>query len=83
MTTPHEYQLLLFAKHSPLKKPRIMVCQDCLEIYNFDQKGHEEHYFCKCGGQLCGCDSCVYDVQYCYRKYYQIMKGGDKNEIST
>ena len=51
---------------------------DRLAIYNFDQKGHQEEYYCLCGGQLCGCESCVYEVQRYYWKYYEYMKGGEK-----
>jgi len=37
---------------------REMLCQDCLRVLPFDQAGHDEDYFCRCGGQWCGCKGC-------------------------
>lgn len=41
-----------------IKMIKFMMCQDCLKVMDFDAKGHNEEYFCSCGGQLCGCSSC-------------------------
>ena len=38
--------------------PLFMLCQNCLRVSDYDPAGHNEEYFCKCGGQWCGCDSC-------------------------
>ena len=40
----------------------LMICQDCLAVFPYDQAGHSEEYFCKCGGQLCGCGGCNADT---------------------
>lgn len=43
------------AKPEPVK---LMQCGDCLAVKPFDEDGHNEVYFCECGGQWCGCDAC-------------------------
>lgn len=37
---------------------KFMLCQKCLAVADYDDAGHGEEYFCECGGQWCGCDSC-------------------------
>lgn len=42
---------------------RVMICQDCLRIAPFDLAGHQEDYYCTCGGQWCGCPGCNVDAK--------------------
>lgn len=37
----------------------VMICQDCHQIYGYDQKKHETMGSCECGGDLCGCEWCT------------------------
>lgn len=39
----------------------LMVCQDCLDVRNFDPDGHNGAYHCQCGGDYCGCTDCSAD----------------------
>lgn len=37
----------------------IVLCQDCLRLMPFSMRRHNGEEFCECGGELCGCQSCV------------------------
>ena len=46
----------------------VTLCQDCLRLYVHQTEAeraaaHAEEFMCECGGQLCGCDSCVWVIE--------------------
>lgn len=36
-----------------------VLCQDCLRVRDYTHERHNEIELCQCGGQFCGCPSCV------------------------
>tara|TARA_R110001599_G_scaffold343441_1_gene566043 strand:- start:1707 stop:1949 length:243 start_codon:yes stop_codon:yes gene_type:complete len=36
-----------------------VLCQDCLKVKDFSQRRHNSEEPCECGGDFCGCESCI------------------------
>lgn len=44
---------------SNYKQREKVLCQDCLRVEDFTQAKHVTESSCVCGGDMCGCPSCM------------------------
>ncbi|MGL5343469.1 MAG: hypothetical protein ACRC9O_02220 [Plesiomonas sp.] len=42
-----------------MPRPIEMLCQDCLRVRPYSAAGHAGDEHCECGGDFCGCESCL------------------------
>ena len=40
-----------------------VLCQDCLKVKGFSIERHNGEERCECGGDFCGCESCIETIK--------------------
>ncbi|WGH28514.1 hypothetical protein 13VV501A_gene0017 [Vibrio phage 13VV501A] len=48
-----------------------VLCQDCLRDESFTEAKHEGDILCECGGEFCGCTSCMNTLNALHRKDFE------------
>ncbi|AUR98351.1 hypothetical protein NVP1250O_13 [Vibrio phage 1.250.O._10N.261.55.E11] len=51
-----------------------VLCQDCLKLDSFTEQKHEGRVFCSCGGEFCGCASCMLTANALVSKDFKTAK---------
>lgn len=68
---------------SNYKQYEKVLCQDCLKVEDFTHEKHVNEGSCACGGDMCGCYSCMKTINKLNAGYRKAADIGCQTDVGV